>query len=389
MNKHVVARSTHSALSLASRQVVLADKVCAATLHLEDGLIAAIEIDRIAPDAVDFGDDILMPGLVELHTDHLEPHFAPRPQVRWNPMSAVFSYDAQIATAGITTVFDSLRAGSDADRNAMNAGLQILGEAIEQARATGLLRADHHTHLRCEICSDDVVEEVQRHLQRFDVRLMSLMDHTPGARQFRDEEKLRIYYRGKMKKSEAEMDDYFAVRRALFAANHDRHRARLVEIARAHRIALASHDDTTVGHVQESLRDGATIAEFPTTLEAAQASHNAGLCVLMGAPNVVRGGSHSGNVSAIALAEAGCLDILSSDYVPSSLIEGAFALRHVQKIGGLAPAIRLVTKNPAEATGMTDRGEIAVGKRADLLRVRLIDEKAVVREVFREGARVA
>jgi len=389
MDQRVIPEQETGSLSVASRTIVLRDRVVTGTIHIENGVIVAVEEDYISPQAHDLGEDILIPGLVELHTDHLEPHFAPRPKVHWDPVSAVFSYDAQIAASGITTVFDSLRAGRDADRNALSSGLELLGRAIEQAKSTGLLRADHHTHLRCEICSDNVLEEALSHVDEFDVRLISLMDHTPGARQFRDEEKLRIYYRGKASKTDAELDAYFAERKSLHAKFHDIHRPALIEMATSRGIAMASHDDTTVSHVVESVQAGVSIAEFPTTIEAAEASHKAGLAVLMGAPNVVRGGSHSGNVSAIALAEAGYLDILSSDYVPSSLIDGAFALRDVQAVGGLAGAIRLVTHNPAKATGMADRGAIAAGLRGDLVRVRLIGNRPIIVNVFRQGLRVA
>jgi alpha-D-ribose 1-methylphosphonate 5-triphosphate diphosphatase len=239
-------------------------------------------------------------------------------------------------------------------------------------------------------CSDDVIDQTREYLGRFDVRLMSLMDHTPGQRQFRDEEKLRDYYRGKKKgMSEADLDAFFAGRKDMHDRNAIAHRRAPVEIGHARGVALASHDDTIVEHVEESVTDRVAVAEFPTTVEAALASHANGLAVLMGAPNVVRGGSHSGNVSAIELAEAGVLDILSSDYVPVSLIEGAFGLAEVAAIGGLPGAIRTVTKNPAEATGMTDRGEIALAKRGDVVRIRPIDGHPVVREVFRLGRRVS
>ena len=289
-----------ASIALASRRIVLADRVIPGTVRIENGTIVAIEEDRIAPEAADWGEDLLIPGLIELHTDHLEPHYSPRPKVFWEPFSAVFAYDAQIAAAGITTVFDSLRAGSDGDRHSLGSGLFKLGAAIEKAKATGLLRVDHHTHLRCEICSLDVIDHTRAYLEQFDVRLMSLMDHTPGQRQFRDEEKLKDYYRGKKSmKSEAELEAFFAQRRALHDAHSVEFRRILVDLAHARGIALASHDDTTIEHVVESVADRVAVAEFPTTVEAARESHAAGLSVLMGAPNVVRGGSHSVNVSAI------------------------------------------------------------------------------------------
>jgi alpha-D-ribose 1-methylphosphonate 5-triphosphate diphosphatase len=376
-------------LSLFSRRVILADREVAATVVVEDGVITAINLDAQRADATDLGEDLLIPGLVELHTDHLEPHYQPRPKVHWDPLSAVFAYDAQIASSGITTVFDSLRIGSDDDRPTTADGLLDLSEAIEKAKETGLLRSDHHTHLRCEIPSRGVVEEAEDYLARFDVRLMSLMDHTPGQRQFRDEEKLRTYYRGKTGLSEKDLDQLFDNRRARAAEIAEPNKRGLVSLAHQRRIALASHDDTLEDHVAESLADKVSIAEFPTTVEAARASHAAGISVLMGAPNVVRGGSHSGNVSAVELAEAGVLDILSSDYVPISLIHGAFGLADVPAMGGLPGALRTVTLTPALATGMTDRGEIAVGKRGDMVRVAMVGAQPVVRQVWRTGMRIA
>lgn len=384
-----IAPEETGSLALFSRRVVLADREVAGTVIIEDGVITAVEADSQRPGALDLGEDILIPGLVELHTDHLEPHYAPRPKVYWDPLSAVFAYDAQIAASGITTVFDSLRVGRDDDRFSVSNALLDLSEAIEAAKRTGLLRADHHTHLRCEIPSRGVVEEAESYLARFDVRLMSLMDHTPGQRQFRDEEKLRTYYRGKTGLSEADLDALFDSRRARAAEIGEPNKRGLVALAHKGGIALASHDDTIEDHVAESVADRVSIAEFPTTVEAARASHAAGIAVLMGAPNVVRGGSHSGNVSAVELAEAGVLDILSSDYVPISLIQGAFGLQDVPAMGGLPGAIQTVTLKPALATGMTDRGEIAVGKRGDLVRVALVGQKPVVREVWRLGRRVA
>jgi alpha-D-ribose 1-methylphosphonate 5-triphosphate diphosphatase len=185
------------------------------------------------------------------------------------------------------------------------------------------------------------------------------------------------------------MDAFIAQRLQSRARYHDRHRARLVAIARGKGIALASHDDTTIEHVRDSLTDGVRIAEFPTTFEAASASHAAGLAVMMGAPNLVRGGSHSGNVAALDLAEAGILDVLSSDYVPASLLHGAWMLASVPAVGSLAGAMRTVSKAAARAVGLEDRGEIAPGLRADFIRVSLFGNMPVVREVYCSGRRVA
>src|ERR1051326_1770489 len=149
---------------------------------------------------------------------------------------------------------------------------------------------------------------------RHSVRLISLMDPTPGQRQFRDEVKLRNYYRGKKGGlTDPELDELFAIRRRYQAANAEPRRRGLVELAGRHRIPPASHDDTLSEHVSEAIGDKVAIAEFPTTAEAAAALHAAGIKVLMGAPNLVRGGSHSGNVATAELAGAGGLDLMASD----------------------------------------------------------------------------
>jgi alpha-D-ribose 1-methylphosphonate 5-triphosphate diphosphatase len=215
--------------------------------------------------------------------------------------------------------------------------------------------------------------------------MMSLMDHTPGQRQFRDLETWRRFYMRKTPLSDAELEVFVRTRLELHERHAADHRRRLVEMASANGIVLASHDDASHEHVGQAIADGVAIAEFPTTLEAARASHAAGISVMMGGPNVVRGGSHSGNIAAEELARDGILDILSSDYVPASLLMAAFELpRRVSGID-LAAAIRMVTLAPALATGLGDRGALREGARADLVRVGLAGETPIVRRVWCKG----
>jgi alpha-D-ribose 1-methylphosphonate 5-triphosphate diphosphatase len=366
--------------------LVLPDRVERGWVAVENGRIAEVGEGRAPERGLDLDGDYLLPGLVELHTDHLEGHYAPRPKVRWHPLGAVLAYDAQIAASGITTVFDSLRAGVDVDGGGLGAELVELAEAVDEARRHGLFRCEHHTHLRCEIPSPDVVDTVENFVARFPVGLISLMDHTPGQRQFRDLSKYLHYYGGKTGKTVAEIEDAVALKQEVNGARSAVNRPALVALARERKIPLASHDDTTLAEVDQSIAEGVVLAEFPTTVESAWASHAHGITVMMGAPNLIRGGSHSGNVAAEELARQGVLDILSSDYVPGSLVMAAFDLpRRVPSIS-LPEAVRLVTRNPAEATGLSDRGEIAAGKRADLVRVRVTGEMPVVREVWRQGS---
>ena len=374
---------------LGNARIVLRDRMIDnGWLAVADGVIAEIGEGPAPAGAVSCGGDLLIPGLIELHTDHLEHHIQPRPKVLWPIDAAIQSYDAQIAASGITTVYDCLRVGVDAD-NEDEAGERIVGIAAALGRAgeAGLLRVEHMTHLRCEVCSSDVLAALDNFLAHCPARLISIMDHTPGQRQFRDLDKLRVYYRGKLSMGESELEAFFAERIALHQANAETHRRAIVARATAAGIALASHDDTTLEHVAESLADGVAIAEFPTTAEAARASSEGGIAVMMGAPNIIRGGSHSGNVAAIDLARAGTLDVLSSDYVPASLLYAALELPGLVPEISLPDAIATVTANPAAAVGLADRGRIAAGLRADLVRVHLAD-CAVVRSVWRGGVRV-
>jgi alpha-D-ribose 1-methylphosphonate 5-triphosphate diphosphatase len=381
----------HSDLLLSHAKLVLADRVIDdGWVAVERGVIIEIGEGRPPERGEDLHGDLLLPGLVELHTDQIESHYMPRPKVFWDPVAAVVSYDGQIATSGITTVLDSLRVWREAGFEEVDGQAATLAEAIATARAADLLRVDHLLHLRCEVPTPDVVAETEALIDRPDVRLLSLMDHTPGQRQFRDEQKLRTYYRGKKGgTTDAELDVLFA-RRVKHQAEHGANNYRtLVSMAQARALPLASHDDTTLDHVQDAVRDHVAIAEFPTTLEAAAALHAAGIRVSMGAPNLVLGRSHSGNVATAELAQAGVLDILSSDYAPYSLLTAALRLPDVAPAIGLPAAVRMVTKTPAEAVGLNDRGEIARGKRGDLIQVRIVDDVAAVRSVWRAGRRVA
>jgi len=376
---------------LTNARVVLADRVIErGWIAVDNGRIAEIGEGRAPEHGEDMTGDLVMPGLIELHTDHLEAHYVPRPKVYWDPIAAVVSYDGQLATSGITTVLDSLRVWREEGAEDVDGRAGVLAAAISTARDGNLLRADHFLHLRCEIPMPSVVEEASELIGRSDIRLMSLMDHTPGQRQFRDEGKLRDYYRGKgAGKTDAELDALFAQRFAYQKAYAEKNMREIVAMAHRYNIPLASHDDTTDENVTDAIRDRVSVAEFPTTIEAARGLHQAGIGILMGAPNVVRGGSHSGNIAAIDLAREGLLDILSSDYIPSSLLMGALQLsRDVPGID-LAAAVRTVTKAPADAVGLTDRGDIAVGQRADIIRVHEAGNVPVVRSVWREGQRVA
>ncbi|KQX34963.1 phosphonate metabolism protein PhnM [Devosia sp. Root436] len=373
-------------LVLTNARIVLANEVLDGSVRVDGGIIT--DIGAPSRSGIDLDGDYLIPGLVELHTDHLETHYAPRPRVRWNPVAAVQAHDAQIAASGITTVLDAIRIGLDEDTDVSAAEMRILAGAIGAGMAAGRLRAEHHIHLRCEVSAPDCLDSFLAIKDDPLVRLASLMDHAPGQRQFASLDAYKVYYQGKTKMTDAELDAFTARRNAQSMAHSGKHRRAISQMCHDQGIVLASHDDATRDHVEEAVELGLHIAEFPTTLEAAKASRQAGLAILMGGPNVVRGSSHSGNVSARALAEADLLDILSSDYIPFSMLQSAFSLADNVEGISLSKAIQLVTKRPAEAAGFHDRGEIAVGKRADFVHVRVEDGIPIVLTVWRQGRRV-
>lgn len=358
------------------------------TLVVQDGRIADIQPGVISQ-GQDGQGDFLMPGLVELHTDNLEQCFTPRPKVKWPLDLATLNHDREVISAGITTVCDAIAIGDVLPNSARLTQFAPMINAIDRAQQAGRFAADHRLHLRCELGYEHVSTIAEQYANHPLLRLVSLMDHTPGQRQFVNLEKYRDYYAGKHGVTPAQMDAFIQARIADQQQHSEQNRQRLVELTQASKVSLASHDDATVEHVQEAVASGARIAEFPTTLDAAKEAHQQGLQILMGAPNLVLGGSHSGNISAMELVKRQLVDIISSDYVPQSLLQAMFLiLRQTEQ--PLHTVMRLFTLHPARAIGLEgDRGSLELGKRADLITVH--DDGVVPRltAVIREGKRFA
>jgi alpha-D-ribose 1-methylphosphonate 5-triphosphate diphosphatase len=374
-------------------RLVFDDDIVRGTLAVADGRIDAVDgSDTCVVGAIDLEGDFLMPGLIEIHTDNLERHLMPRPKVNWAEMPALIAHDSEIIGAGITTVLDALGVG-EADPDTLRGSTwDAMVRCLDECMRHDVLRAEHRLHVRCELPAPNTLELFAPFHGHPRLQLISLMDHTPGQRQWESLASARTYYIGKKGWSDARFEAAIASGPELQRRYVRPHRAHFVDYCRTHRISLASHDDTTAAHVEEAHADGAAISEFPTTVVAASTAHRLGLRTVMGGPNVVRGGSHSGNVAAADLARDGLLDILSSDYVPGSLLNGAFAL-HLQHGAPLSRAVAMVSRNPAEAIGLSDRGRLAPGLRADLLQVRALalsdgTVRPVVRAVWRQGRRV-
>jgi alpha-D-ribose 1-methylphosphonate 5-triphosphate diphosphatase len=371
-------------------RIVCGEEEFVGVIRIEDGVFSEIAPGTTsAREAEDWQGDYLLPGLVELHTDNLEKHLAPRPGVLWNMDAAFVVHDAQVASAGITTVFDSLAIGSRTDAGLRGSQIQRnAASALDRLSALGLLRVDHHLHLRCEVATPDVVDLFEELSSHRLLQLASVMDHTPGQRQWHDPVKWRQYQERNGKWSDAKMAAVLielAEQQERYAHTH---RRAIIDRCKALGVPVASHDDTLVEHVEDAASDGIAISEFPTTMAAAKVARERGLITVMGAPNVVRGGSHSGNVSAVDLANEDLLDILSSDYVPSSLLMAAFDLtRHAG--WSLPRAIATVSSTPAQAAGLIDRGSIELGLRGDIVRVGVAGSLPVPRATYLRGVRVA
>ncbi|MCX7559042.1 alpha-D-ribose 1-methylphosphonate 5-triphosphate diphosphatase [Sulfitobacter sp. F26204] len=377
-------------LILANARLILKDSVIFGALCLQDGKIVEIEQGTSIPaGAIDCEKDFIAPGLVELHTDNLERHLSPRPETNWPHRAAILAHDRELAATGITTVFDAVRVGSivsDRRKRLMKYAREIATEISDMHRA-GALKISHRLHLRAEICSETLIAELEEFSAEDRIGIVSMMDHTPGQRQFSDEAKFESYICAKHDLDKRDFSDYITFLKGLQEEHATEHEAAAVAAAQRFGARLASHDDTTAAQVALSHRHGVTLAEFPTTLEAAEACHGLGIATIMGAPNIVRGSSHSGNVAALELAQHDWLDILSSDYVPAGLLMAALILGELWD--DLPRGLATVTANPARSAGLDDRGQIDLDQRADLIRFARVDGDTVLKETWVQGRRVA
>lgn len=377
-------------LVLTNARIVLADSVVEGDVLIEDGMIREIGSGGTPAKSLDLGGDYLIPGLVDIHTDHFEKHVYPRAHVRWDFMRAALAHDAQIIGGGVTTVFDSLCVGATADNPERAEILKPMIDALETAQQAGMLRAEHLVHLRCEISDGETPQLTADNIGREIVRIISVMEHLPGIRQSRDVD--AYVARASRSTGESETVVREKLARLLDEKSHigAQVRPQIIELARRHGLPLLSHDDTDIAHVDLAADEGVTISEFPCTLEAAREARRRGMMIVGGAPNIVRGGSQSGNIAMRDLLLEDLVDILASDYVPRSMLDAAFMIAADDSLDlDLPAALRLVTKNPADASGLTDRGEIAIGKRADLVRVGLFEGHPFPKEIWRAGRRVA
>jgi len=364
-------------------RIVLADSIIDnACLLIENGNIIAINpVRMVADEIIDLQGKVLMPGMIDLHCDALEKEVEPRPGVHFPLDFACSQADKRNAAAGITTIYHALSFAHEELGVRNNNFAAQIARAIHVWNPFGLV--DNRVHCRYEITDETGLPILKKLIEDKAMHLISMMDHTPGQGQFKDMAAYSNYLTRTYKKTTDEIE--VILERKLEAATGAF--ARMEELAYAAHaagISVASHDDDSIERVETMNSIGADISEFPITLEAAQAAKASGMYTVFGAPNILRGKSQSGSMKAIEAIHEGVADCLCADYSPASLIVAIFKIPELSNLD-LAAAIRLVTKNPAKAARLEDRGEIAVGKRADLIAIDMPAGLPQVSQVWSKG----
>ncbi|MEM8801843.1 MAG: alpha-D-ribose 1-methylphosphonate 5-triphosphate diphosphatase [Pseudomonadota bacterium] len=347
---------------LSDVKLILADRIIEnGSLRVENGVIAEIAESAGKPSGF-----TVFPGFVDMHGDMIELELEPRPKVDFPMEVAVGHLDARLAAAGVTTAYAGVsfsRTALDGQRRSFEHTSAIIRALKDNIRG---LRVDHRIHARFDMTYTAAIDALDGLLRSGAVDLVSVMDHTPGQGQYRNVEYL-VANRMKSGLSEDEARAHVArrIEDAVPAEQVLENLEQISKLCKSHDVAMASHDDDTVEKAHLMADIGVVISEFPVTIEAAEVAAKRGLMIAMGAPNAMRGKSYSGNLSAREAHAAGLLHILAADYHPAAILPSIRALSKTDT-DGVTGAARLASKNPAEALGLTDRGEIATGKRADL-----------------------
>lgn len=367
---------------LSDVSIVLPDRLIQnGALRIESGLISEIK-EQPAQGGISASGHMLFAGFIDMHGDMIELELEPRPRVDFPMDVAVGHLDARLAASGVTTAYAGVsfsRTAKDGERRSFEHTSGIIRALQDNIDG---LRVDHRIHARFDITYAEAIQALGALLDAGAVDLVSLMDHTPGQGQYRNVENL-IANRVSGGLSEDDARAYIERRMSVAVSAEDiLKNIQLVSTLCADRgVAMASHDDDTVEKANLMADIGTVISEFPVTFEAAEAAVKRGLMVAMGAPNAMRGQSYSGNLSARQAHAAGLLSILAADYHPAAILP-AIGVLAKQDPNGLPGAARLATANPAKALGLTDRGDITVGKRADLV---LVDPRGRVALTLRAG----
>lgn len=374
---------------LTDLKIVLPDRVVErGAVSIEDGVIADIVEGDMRGHGLSAIGLTLIPGIVDLHGDMLERDIEPRPNALFPVTMSLYELDKRLAGAGITTAYAAVGfAWHQKDLRTQEKATEII-RAIHAQRDH--LMVDFRVHARFEITNNRTAPILEGLLQNKMVDLVSLMDHTPGQGQYSNVERY-IDFMVKWLGIPRDLLENDAKERmktniaAVAETPRDWSQAdEVCRLARSYGIAIASHDDDKPEKIDHMRAMGVSISEFPVTEEAARYARQQGMHIIMGAPNAYRGGSNTGNLSALAAIKAGLVDILATDYYPAAMLHAAFKIAH-DGVMPLYKSVKLITENPADAVGLNDRGRIAVGLNADLVLVEEAADHPRIRAVLRQG----
>ena len=354
------------------------------SVRVEDGVIADIRDAPVAGAAIDGGGRFLMPGFVDLHGDMIEREIAPRPNAMMPIDFGIHELDKKLAAAGVTTAYAAISFATESVYGHVRslATTSAVIEGINRLRNSLLI--DHKVHARYEITNVGAAATLEKLLVADQVDMVSLTDHTPGQGQYNN---IEAYVASISERRAITKDMALEIVQKRIAMREDpaidAKLREIVALSLQHKLSLASHDDDSAEKVAEMHDLGVTISEFPVTLPAAEEARRRGLWTLMGAPNALRGQSMSGNLSALDAAKAGLLSVIAADYHPAAFVPGIFKIADAMD-NNLPAAVAMATSNAARSAGLLDRGEIALGQRADLVAVEKGDVHRI-RATFRAG----
>jgi alpha-D-ribose 1-methylphosphonate 5-triphosphate diphosphatase len=349
-------------LVVENAHVVAPTDVVEGGVRIEGGEIAAVgpDVSGGADRRIDAAGRYVLPGLVDLHGDDIEGHLFPRSGAKVETPMALAAADRATVAAGITTKFHAISFEDNPEKDRSPELAKELVDAIQSA--DGLL-ADHRIHARCEVTEPGGVSAIESVLDRDRVDLVSVMAHVPGKGQFQDVERFREYYENSDNLSVEDAERLIDRRAGVDESVLTERIQRVVAAAAEADVPVASHDDESPPEVDRLAEHGVDISEYPVTLEAARRATERGLTTTMGAPNLIRGGSQWGNLATADAIEAAVVDALVADYHPQSLLAAPF----VDTGEPLPERVARVTRNPADAVGLEDRGRLVPGARADLI----------------------
>ncbi len=350
-----------------------------------EAALAYMELDEV----VNAYGGYVTPGFIDMHSDHIEAMAAPRPSSIMDMELAVYEFEKECCTHGITTMFHSVSIWEGVGASPMRRPelVKQLADIIEKSHSQ-LHLIHHRFHMRFEIDNQEQFPLMLDYLRQKRVHLISFMDHTPGQGQYRNIEVYKNYVRNARHMSDEDVEA--EVNRRMNSEKLTLENIReAASLAQEQGISIASHDDDTKEKLDVVQSLGATISEFPITLEVAKEAKRRGMYTVVGAPNILLGGSHSGNMNAADAIVSAAADVLCSDYYPASLLHAVFQM--TKQGQRLQDMIAMVTIQPARATGIDqDYGSIEKGKKADLLIIRTLpNDLPAITEVFVDGMCIA